>query len=272
MSTTLVPERSIMTCDASLARSTTLVLPARAAACSLAARGRDSAPWSGDGARRCLLMDSYEKNDARDGLEARVARGDEAALAALFSLHRPRLARMVEFRLEARLRARMDADDILQDAYLNAVQRIRHFAEKPGMPFFLWLRTIVEQTLIDLHRRHVGAQQRDARREVAIQGHAYPQATSTSLAIQLLGNLTSPSEAAARAEMTAVVEQALEQMNPIDREVLALRHFEELTNAETAQVLGIEQKAASIRYVRALARLKAILADVPGAEGGGVSQ
>jgi RNA polymerase sigma-70 factor (ECF subfamily) len=90
--------------------------------------------------------------------------------------------------------------------------------------------------------------------------------------MQLLGNLTSPSEAAVRAEMTAAVEQALECMNPIDREVLALRHFEELTNTETAEVLGIEQKAASIRYVRALARLKAILPDVPGADGAQVRQ
>ncbi len=204
----------------------------------------------------------------RDGVPSeifdRLQQGDQQALAELFSYHRSRLWRMVNFRLDSRLAGRVDADDILQEAYLAAAQRIGHYLEDPSKSFFVWLRLIVGQTLIDVHRRHLGAQMRDANREVSRQRPAYPQATSISLVAQLLGNVTSPSQAAVKAETAAQLEQAIEAMDTIDREVLALRHFEELTNGEVAEVLGIQQKAASIRYVRAVARLKNILADVPG--------
>jgi RNA polymerase sigma-70 factor (ECF subfamily) len=122
---------------------------------------------------------------------------------------------------------------------------------------------IVNQTLIDLHRHHLGAQRRDAACEVSLDGAPYGQATSASVAIQLIGQFTSPSGVAARADLLGLVQTAIEQMDPIDREVLALRHFEELTNSEVAEALGIEQKAASIRYIRALRRLKDVLAQVP---------
>ena len=202
--------------------------------------------------------------DPGNELELRLRRGDEQALAELFSEHRERLWRMVRFRLSGPLQGRVDADDVLQEAYLAAAQRLKHYGGDSQMSPFVWLRAIVAQTLIDLHRRHVGAQMRDAGREVAIDGCHYAQATSASVAIQLVGNLTSPSQAAARAEMLDIVGKAIETMDPIDREVLALRHFEELTNSEVAEVLGIQQKAASIRYIRAVRRLKAILAEVPG--------
>ncbi len=199
-----------------------------------------------------------------DNLLLRLKDGDEQALAELFSQHRERLWRMVNFRIDPRLRGRVDADDILQEAYLDAVQRIEHYGGDSATSFFVWLRMVVGQTLIDVHRRHVGAQMRDAGREISIHGRGYPQATSASLTFQLLGPLTSPSQAAVRAEAAGRLEKALEDMDPIDREVLALRHFEELTNSEVAEVLGIQQKAASIRYVRAVQRLKAILSLVPG--------
>ena len=128
----------------------------------------------------------------------------------------------------------------------------------------LWLRVIVQQTLIDVHRRHLGAQMRDAGREVPIYGRSFTQSTSASLAIQLVGDLTSPTRAAARGELLTMVQNAIEAMDPIDQEILALRHFEELTNSEAAEELGIQPKAASIRYVRALRRLKDILSSVPG--------
>ena len=149
-------------------------------------------------------------------------------------------------------------------AYLNAVQRIRHLFDESPASAFIWLRLIVTQTLVDIHRRHLGAQLRDARRDVSIFGGGSLHTTSTSLAAHLLGSFTSPSQAAMRAEMVEQLEQALEGMDPIDREVLALRHFEELSNSEVAEVLGIQQKAASIRYVRALGRLKRILEKNPG--------
>ncbi|MBN1442164.1 MAG: sigma-70 family RNA polymerase sigma factor [Planctomycetes bacterium] len=201
----------------------------------------------------------------------RLREGDEECLAELFSRCRERLWRIVHFRLDARLRGRVDADDVLQEAYLNAAQRIRHSFTDSVDNFFLWLRLIVNQTLIDLHRRHLDAQARDAGREVALEAGSESRSTSVSVAFQLAGSLTSPSQAAMRAEAVRKLEEALDSMDPIDREVLALRHFEELSNSEVAAVLGIQQKAASIRYVRALDRLKRILSRVPGLQetGGG---
>jgi RNA polymerase sigma-70 factor (ECF subfamily) len=193
----------------------------------------------------------------------RVLAGDEASFASAFAEHRERLWRMVHFRLDRRLQGRVDADDILQEAYLDAVKRLPHFAESQPMSLFVWLRLVVGQTLIDVHRRHLGAKMRDAEREESIQ-QRLSEGTSISLSFHLLAHLTSPSQAAARAELMGLVEEALEGMSDTDREVLALRHFEELTNNEVAEVLGLERKAASIRYVRALARLKTVLEKIPG--------
>ena len=204
-----------------------------------------------------------DQADPHAELLRRVKDGDQQALAELFSTHRARLWRIINFRLDSRLAGRVDADDILQEAYLAAAQRIKHYLDDSSQTFFVWLRLIAHQTLIDVHRRHLGAQMRDASRDMSIHAH-YAQATSMSIASQLLGNFTSPSQAAMRDEIANQLEQAIESMEPIDREVLALRHFEELTNSEVAEVLDIQQKAASIRYVRALKRLKNVLGNVPG--------
>ena len=202
-------------------------------------------------------------NDSRRVI-SRLKSGDNEALAELFSQHRERLWRMVHFRLDRRLQGRVDTEDILQEAYLAAAKRMHHFADESSTSFFVWLRMIVMQTLIDVHRRHLGAQMRDAGREVAIRGGCYSQTTSISMVARLVGHLTSPSQATLRAEVSAQLEAALETMDPIDREILALRHFEELTNSEVAESLDIQQKAASIRYVRAVKRLKGILSQMPG--------
>ena len=171
---------------------------------------------------------------------------------------------MASFRLDGRLRGRIDPDDVLQESYLAAAKRLSHFGEEAAFSPFVWFRMILAQTLVDIHRRHLGAQKRDARRDVAIQGSRFSQSTSASMAIQLVGDLTSPSQAAARAETLSAIQESVDKMAPMDREILALRHFEELTNSEVAAVLGIQEKAASIRYIRALRRLKTILSDVPG--------
>lgn len=188
---------------------------------------------------------------------------DEQLLADEFMQNRQRLRRMVQFRLDCRLYGRIDAEDVLQEAYIEAVKRIRYFTGNPSASFFLWLRMVVSQTLVDIHRRHLGAQMRDATREVSIDGHRYSQATSVSLAAQLSGNFTSPSEAAVREEAFRDLERVLAEMDPIDREVIALRNFEELDNSEVAELLGIQPTAASNRYVRAIKRLKEILAQMP---------
>ncbi len=213
---------------------------------------------------------STEPSADTDELERRLRSGDTEALAELFSRERERLWRVIHFRLAEPLRRRVEPDDVLQEAFLAAHQRLEHYAASDITSPFLWLRMIVNQTLVDLQRRHLAAQKRDAGREVSVNDSPYTQATSVSVAIQLVGAFTSPSGAAVRADLLTLVHTAMEQMDPIDREVLALRHFEELTNSEVAQALGIEQKAASIRYIRALRRLKEIMAQVPGlSEGDG---
>lgn len=199
-----------------------------------------------------------------DELLDRIKRGDGEALAELFLRHRERLWRTVNFRMDRRLAGRVDADDVLQDAYLAAAQRQGHYVADPSWSPFVWLRMIVMQTLTDVHRHHLGTQMRDAGREAVAPGRRYPQTTTISLAAQFVGHLTSPSRAAVRAEALAQMEQAIATMDPLDQEVLALRHFEELSNSEVAEVLEIQQKAASIRYVRALKRLRAALSQIPG--------
>jgi RNA polymerase sigma-70 factor (ECF subfamily) len=201
--------------------------------------------------------------NASDGLHDRLRAGQVDALARAFAEHRRRLWRIARFGLPRRLSGRVDVDDVLQEAYLAACKRIDRYAADGFASPFLWLRLIVQQTLVDVYRRHLGAGARDAGREVSlVAGSA--RATSASMAIQLVGDWTSPSQAAARGELFERVAAAIEGMSQIDRDILALRHFEELTNAESAGVLGIAPKAASIRYVRALGRLKAVLADLPG--------
>jgi RNA polymerase sigma-70 factor, ECF subfamily len=199
-----------------------------------------------------------------DDLLQRVQRGDERALVALFTRYRDRLRRMVRLRLDRRLQGRIDPSDVLQDAYLDVARRAGEYIANPSIPVFLWLRLITGQRLAALHRQHLGAQMRDAGQEVSLHRGALPQATSASLAALLLGRLTSPTQAAQRAEMQIRLQEVINAMDPIDREVLTLRHFEELSNVETAQVLGIQKSAASNRYLRALKRLKDTLASMPG--------
>jgi RNA polymerase sigma-70 factor (ECF subfamily) len=199
-----------------------------------------------------------------DDLLGRAATGDAEALAELFDRYRERLRQMVRLRLDRRLSGRLDPSDVLQETYLDLAKRFPEYAAKPALPFFLWLRWLTGQKLIDLHRHHLGTKMRDAGQEVSLYRGALPQASSESLAAQLLGKLTSPSQAAIRAETQIRIQEAINSMDPMDREVLVLRHFEMLSNEETAKVLGISKKAASNRYIRALERLKEILSVIRG--------
>lgn len=182
----------------------------------------------------------------------------EAVLAEEFTRYHARFRRMVAFRLDPMIAIRVDPDDVLQESWMSAAQRIPSFLSTDRMTFFVWLRLIVLQTIVDVHRRHLGVKKRDAFREVPIDGDQ-SRNTSHAIARQLMGGLTSPSEVVMREESARRLNNAIESMEPIDREILALRHFEELTNKEVADVLGIQTKAASIRYVRALRRLKEML-------------
>jgi RNA polymerase sigma-70 factor (ECF subfamily) len=211
-------------------------------------------------------MESHTGDPAE--LIARLRAGDRAALNAMFERHRDRLRRMVEIRLDSRLKARLDASDVVQEAYLEVAARLEEYVRDPKLPPFLWLRLVVGERLMKLHRHHLGAQMRDAGREVSLFRGALPAASSAALAAQLLGRYTSPTQAILRAERILRLQEALNTLEPIDREILSLRHFEELTAAETARVLGIEESAAAKRYFRALKRLKDVLAAMPGGQEG----
>jgi RNA polymerase sigma-70 factor (ECF subfamily) len=206
---------------------------------------------------------SQDTNDSEDLLK-RAAAGDDAALPALWQRHRARLRQMIRLRLDHRLQGRVDPSDVLQDAYLDLAARLPEYARNRPMPTYLWLRLVTGQRLAQVHRQHLGAAMRDAGREVSLYRGALPQASSASLAAQLLGRFTTASQAAIRAERQVQLQEILNAMDPLDREILALRHFEGLSNGESAEVLGLSKTAANNRYIRALGRLRDLLEHVPG--------
>jgi RNA polymerase sigma-70 factor (ECF subfamily) len=208
-----------------------------------------------------------EETSTSELLLARAAAGDGAAWGALLAGHQERLLRVISFRLDPRLRGRIDAHDVLQETFISANVRRAEFFEQSSQPLFLWLRWMAGNTLLELHRHHLGVQMRDVRREVRSDHIPNPvdhEPTRAALVEQLTGGHTGPATAARRAEVSSRLNEVLEQMDAIDREVLALRHYEQLTSAEAAQVLGIHERAAAKRYTRALERLREMLASTPG--------
>jgi len=188
-------------------------------------------------------------------------------LADLFVGHRDKLHTMVRLRLDPRLKARIGASDVLQEAYLEAQDRVEEYLKTLPMPFYLWLRKITAQKLVQFCRHHLGMQKRAAGREVPIDVAGGLHPTSEAMALALVAGGPSPSENAVRAELKDRLEALLDRMDPTDREIIALRHFEQLTVPETAQVLEIGEEAAKKRYLRAMKKLKDILADLPGLAG-----
>jgi RNA polymerase sigma-70 factor (ECF subfamily) len=211
--------------------------------------------------------DSTHDADETAALLERAVEGDEQALQRLFQKYSDRLKRMVHLRLDRRLQGRVDEDDVLQEAYLNVSRRLAEYHSDPQLPFFLWLRHLVGLKLAEIHRQHLGTQKRDADLEVSLHRGALPEANSMSLAAQLMGSLTSPSDAAAKAETRIIVQEALNAMDDIDREILALKHFEQLSTSEIGQVLGLSKAGAGSRYLRAIKRLRKTLSQIPGFEG-----
>jgi RNA polymerase sigma-70 factor (ECF subfamily) len=199
-----------------------------------------------------------EESQQTEHLLGRLQGGDQQALGELFARQREALRRLVCWRLDRRLRSRVDPSDVLQEVYIDAVQRVDGYLSKPTVPFPLWLRLLTGRRLLELHRQHLGAKMRDVGLEISLERH-WPLANPDCLAAHLTGQLTSPSQAAIRAEKEALLIEALNGMDPLDREVLVLRHFDELSNNEVAHLFGIQKAAASHRYIRALERLREIL-------------
>ena len=191
----------------------------------------------------------------------RAARGDGAAWGELLDLYGERLKRMVALRLNAHLRGRVDPSDVFQEATIQALRGLPAYLDRPELPFYLWLRWLTGRTLQGIHRQHLDVMARDPKREVRLAEMEMPAASSDALAAQLLASDTRPLEAALRAERRRRVQAALDALDSAEQEVLALRHFEELSNAETAHVLKVSEAAASKRYVRALRKIKCALND-----------
>jgi RNA polymerase sigma-70 factor (ECF subfamily) len=193
-----------------------------------------------------------------------AASGDRAAWDVLWRGHHDRLLKTVKLRLDPRLRGRVDPSEVLQDAWIEARRRLpRYVTEKRPMPFGLWLRFLAVQQVWITHRRHFrkGNEPNLGR---PLEGGVGPEVSSENLAWELAGRATRPSEAAIRGELQRAVRDALERLDPVDREILAMRHFEQLSNVECARILGLSESGATRRYLRAIGRLKDVLKVGPG--------
>jgi RNA polymerase sigma-70 factor (ECF subfamily) len=197
-----------------------------------------------------------EQNEILAALESE----GEEALARFFEIAQPRLKRIVNFRLDYRLGGRVSESDVIQETYVRAAKRMDGYLKKDDMPFFVWLRLEVSQKLHEIHRLHFGAEKRDVRKEMKLGANNNDSGkTSMALAAHIVAQMSSPSRLVEKAEQIAFLEKTLNEMNEMDREVIALRHFEELSNIETAEILDIDPSAASKRYLRALKRLREIM-------------
>jgi RNA polymerase sigma-70 factor, ECF subfamily len=185
--------------------------------------------------------------------------GDAAAVEQLLARHREPVRRLIDLRLDRAIVQRVDASDVVQEVLLEASRRLEEYLHKPAMPFHLWLRHIARDHIIDAHRRHQQAQKRGVHREQAMQRPAWSERSSLELAAQLLDPERTPASAALQQELQRQVDQALTQLGADDREVIQMRHFEQLNNRDVAAALGLTDAAASMRYLRALRRLRELL-------------
>ena len=193
--------------------------------------------------------------------QLRIARGDQSVRNELFARYRDRLLRMVRLRLSPALNGRVDASDIVQEAYAEAQRVIETYLDEPRVPMMVWLRHLTGQKIIEAHRRHLGAEKRSVRREVAVDRYRTPTASSMSIALEFAGATASPSSQAVQNELQEKLIRMLDSMDDLDREVLVLRHFEQLTNSDVAHSLGIDKSAASKRYIRAIERMQKLMID-----------
>ncbi len=202
-------------------------------------------------------MDDQDTTQLMRDVEA----GDPNAVTALLGRHRQRLRRMVDVHMDRRLRGRLDASDVVQEALADAYGKMAAYLRDRPIPFYPWLRQIAWNRLIDLHRRHLKAKKRSVAREARPVGRL-PDESVVSLAAQLLARGTSPSAHALREEMLLRTRAALAKLPELDREVLVLRHLERMDTAEIAAVVGAAEGTVRVRHLRALRRLRVAL-DVP---------
>jgi len=193
----------------------------------------------------------------RDECLVRARNGDRDALLTLFAHEEARIRRMVELRLDPALRRRVDPSDVVQEAWIDAAARFEGWCARTTLPFQAWLRLVAAEALARVHRQHLGAHMRDALREVRVDSR--PSIGADALAEAFVTSQTTPTQAVRREEVRTRVLEALSELDEVDREIVALRHFEGLSNEEAAAELAIEPAAASKRFLRALVRLRPAL-------------
>jgi RNA polymerase sigma-70 factor (ECF subfamily) len=198
---------------------------------------------------------------ASDSTETRkllqqIQTGDRQAFERLFVRHRPELRKFFALRLDPRIRGRVDPSDLVQETQMEAYRRLQDYLERQPMPFYVWLRKTAYERLIAARRQHLQAGKRTMEREVPL-----PERSSQLLAQRLLSSAPTPSQQLQRRELHRQVRQALAQLAPADREILLMRHFEEIPYQEMAFILGIEPAAARQRHGRALLRLHKLLSE-----------
>lgn len=192
-------------------------------------------------------------------IQLQLAQKDKNAWSQILANQRQRLRNMIDARMDLQIKGRVDASDVIQDAYLEATERLPEYLANPGVPFYIWLRSLTAQRLALAHRQHLGTKARDARREDHDACRPSPGETSVVMLAALMGSCSSPSAIVVREEEKQILEAVLAELEPIDHEILVLRHFEEMTNSEVAAALGIKPSAAANRYLRALERLRTAL-------------
>ena len=186
--------------------------------------------------------------------------GKAGAVDQLLAKHREPIRRMIDLRLDPAIGQRLDASDVVQEVLIEANRRLQDYLKAPSMPFHLWLRHIAKDHIIDAHRRHHQAQKRGVNREQPMHRPAWADRSSLDLAAQLLDQDLTPASAAIQQEMQRRLREAIAQLDEDDREVILMRHYEMLANQEVASSLGLTEAAASMRYLRAVRKLRDLLA------------
>ncbi len=185
--------------------------------------------------------------------------GDDQAVDRLLDRHRDSLRKMIGMRLDHKLSRRIDVSDIVQEVLIEANRRLNDYLKNPVMPFHLWIRQIAKDRIIDAHRRHRVSGKRSVDREQPMQAAATLDQSTIDLAAQLQDHELTPAAAATQRELAVHIQAAIELLDDRDREIILMRHYEQLSNQEIASALELTEPAASMRYLRALKRLRSQL-------------
>ena len=200
-------------------------------------------------------------DDQTETLLAGARAGDADAVNKLLEKHRRSVRRLVEMRLDRKVQQRVDVSDVVQDVMVEASGRLDKYLDDPVMAFHLWIRQIAWDRIIDTYRRHRVSAKRNMDREQPIAVPAGSDQSTMELAVQLRDPALTPATAATQREIAGKVESVIELLNEQDREIILMRHYEHLSNLEIAEVLKLNPPAASMRYLRALRRLRLLLAE-----------